>query len=512
MSRFALAAFIQLVWTNSHGSFVLGLGFLAAKCVVSFVNTRWGKTNASIDASAPPDYRETLYWGLTLLFGVFAAGVLNPFGVMNLVMPFQQVGTSEWIAANPDWLPLLSSTLLHKPLMSARDPKIFLVLLAVLVGSLLRSGRRLVAFHENGISDTIMETLIAITAIALSFRFNRLVFFAAFLITPLLALSVNTAGTALSQRARTVAAAVFSVVALSLFTLFFVHRTAVANLPGNPILPNMSIPGRHMFWNTLYQDALRFLAINNVPGRVFTTSEQAAFFRFHRPELQMFVDGRAQTIHGVDVLRIYRKLLDTEPRSSAAVRQAVAILDGLKVDTVILPYESDMDGLREALLLSNTFSGVYLDAYTIIFMRRGRVGRPLVYADVRTRIAGRTLSALTLRTGPNAAQLQKLTEQAKIRPESWIYWLVARSGLDRQGRIRPNMRLYFAQEAQTLSQADFMRANGANEVVKSLVEIATILESDQTMCKRDGDTVDWGAMAENYAQLYRKLHARFLPF
>ncbi len=302
------------------------------------------------------------------------------------------------------------------------------------------------------------------------------------------------------------------IVAMALLvSLIFVQRTVIPNLPNDPLLPRMSLQVKQMFWNAVFKDSVEFLRQNNVTGRTLTTAPLGDFLKFHLPAVKLYMDGRAQTIYSLETLHEYKTLLDTEPANDDSMRRAISILKGLDIKWVVLPSNSELDGLKESVLASKDWVGVYTDEYAMVFVPKTESMSNLKYPNHRAQAGGNALQSLTSGSGLSSAQMLDLAKLSQEAPASWIYNLMAQGAVNRSGCIAPNTKKYFANEISRLSKMNYMRSNGANEILKTVVDLSGILEQEQKLCPSSEPIANWTEIADRYAGLYSRLSQEYMP-
>jgi hypothetical protein len=506
--RYLGALVTMLLWANSHGSFMFGLVLLALKVSLSASDLLFRGREDRESVSAP---LEAGAWGLTLLLSVVGTVAFSPFGLQNLVMPFRQVGSEEWVSSNLDWYPLLNISIIEKGWFAPRDVKPFIAALAVAGSMIAIIFRKAPASFQALRGKPLLEILTAILSIAMAFRFRRLVFFAALLLTPSMSFLFQVCADNISRQLKRTLVPCGIWISALLVSLIFAERALIPNLPDDPMLPRMSLPVKQMFWNVAFKDSVEFLRANNISGRILSTAPLSDFLKFHLPAVKVFLDGRAQTIHSLDSLHKYKALLEADPGNRDSIRQSISILKDLGVRLVVLPSNSELDGLKESLLISQDWVGVYLDEYSIIFLPKTATVSDLKYPNTGAEIGGKALSALTSGSKISAEQMLGLAALAQQKPASWVYYLMAQGASNASGCLAPNVREYFAGEIGRLSKMNYMKTNGAAEILRSTVELAGILEQEQKLCPSTEPALNWAEIADRNAELYSKLSREYMP-
>ncbi|MFH0823141.1 MAG: hypothetical protein V2B18_10360 [Pseudomonadota bacterium] len=523
-ARYVGALFVLGLWTNCHGSFVLFFVFTALKAVVETVREvhPWGLPVGSVaepDAAPSADStssawtrrvpREGLSWLLTLLLGIPTAAFLNPFGPSNLFMPHQQLTTEAMTRISADWLPLLDWGLLWETdFFRPMDVKPYLLVLFVLVtlSALSVRGRGRDALgaerghqEEANRPDLLMEALIVLVLVALSFRFRRIIVFAGFALVPALGVVSQRCVVVLRERAASVSggplsllmrhAPAIAISAMVLATAWIFFRTTVPPyLPSCPMRPDRPLADQLMSFDSYDMDVVRFLTRNQIGGRVLAGWMSADFLYFHVPGIKIFLDCRDQSAYSPEVIRSYFSMLDAPDAGPAARAQVLERLDYYRVDTVVLDASPPESDLATLLMTSKKWVCVFAGSKVFVLVRAdtalfGKIiggAEPAVYEypDDRARI--RTYAVFSyFQHGSLPTDLrQSLKTMMQQKPDPSMYTLLYLTGRDSKGRLTPDDRSYLLSEVDRLSKLDPMLENMARPLLGSLTTILSLLEAD----------------------------------
>jgi len=526
------------LWSNLHGSFMLGVGLIGLKLVIQLARHLSGKSlgHGGLDVtSRGATGAETVSWACAWVAAGFAAAFGNPFGLSNLVMPFQQLGQTEWVIQNKDWLPVLHwQSLSTVNFLTPPDVLPFLFMLLVVGATALAvvfNPSFMANRHRAVRGDLLMEIVTSVILVAMAFRFRRLALFAAITLIPFLGFLLQSFSDLVTSSkifsrdkilhaGRGYAPIAFACCLLIFLTWAFSTRTVLRHLPGNPTLPDMPVPVQHMHWNSVYSNLVVFLKNNRIRERIFTSWPLADFLFFQVPEVKIFVGGRAQTIYSPENLREYLAICLTNSKDNAAAQSSLDLLDKLEVKTAVLPRTAEFAPLIDVLLRSSKWIGVYVDTRAFVFVRNepetvrriasagGSQG--LRYPNRRTLLLGDALLSMN-RTGRIPRELEAdLKEEARNRPEDAIYWIMGYANRDGSGCIEPHTRDFLLSELNRLSRTDFMIADGANSVLKSVVEMSFLLAAeDKRSCLSQAPRVNFDAIAKHYASMFNRVTNEF---
>jgi hypothetical protein len=389
-----LLPFLQVLWTNLHGSFFLGpglVGLAAAGAVLDRLLARPPRRRAPAGPAREP-------WILAAVSGgLFLLCLVNPYGTKLLEFPFALTG-SRFMEQIYEWLPPYAEA--FRTTYMAR----FYVVWAL--GSLtawvlaLRRPRRLppgAGFH----------LLVFVVFLALSLRMNRSVTdFAlvtlpgtSLLFTALLARRPAAArGTAASPRLPSAAvpcglAIVFVAAATWFFFAGYAYNSATVRRTGSGLGPDIPVA------------AADYVARRHLAGACFNTYSAGAYlaWRFY-PALRVGMDSR-NDVYGEDLYADYQQAL-----------QAPAALASMlgRIGASFIFIEWAEPGIaaagRTVRALSPPWRPVYFDDRAVVYAAEQGERAELVQSD-----GYRTLDPMLFRPGqwsPEEAK-QALAETAR---------------------------------------------------------------------------------------------------
>jgi hypothetical protein len=420
---------IMLVWSNSHGSFMLGPLLIVVKILAQLgVYLLHGPISRQLPATGPessilsdeivrvrtgeailtgmhpsgqsevPDVakrarREMLLWIVTLGLSLAVIAFANPFGTANLHMLFRQAGASEWTQVVGIWQPLinLQGFVLYGGLQSA--PVLVMLLLTLSLGTVAmwimgRRGRLYFLAGENvqdRRGDFLTDILVCLAIIALAFKFGRNLLLVALGIVPLLAFFLQVlAGfvTKCSERRSGAWRALLprwsgfaaSLAVLALLAFAFVDNTLIPLLPGNPLLRDSPVATRLMGPVGINTGSVTEFMINNgIKGRVFSLWASADVLLLRVPEVKVFLDCRTQSIYSEEDLRQYLIVASAKPDKPDSIQTAAEVLDRYQVSCVVLAHNGaeNPSEVAEALVNSGIWRPIFVDpdGYSFLFVK-----------------------------------------------------------------------------------------------------------------------------------------------
>ena len=528
---------LMLLWSNSHGSFMLGLGLLGVKTGLVFLRRLLGAAEPwSDDAS----WRRTGEWIGISLVSLLIAAFCNPYGTQNILMPFNQIGATFVTAVSADWLPIISRghvywwvgpgsvvayvAFLLFLLLSAvalllfgeiacrksAPPIISMILSSRSAGrptvenerTTRRSGIRELASWLNGFkTDWLMECVTVLIAAAMAFKFRRLILFSGLSLAPIAAVLL----TALTARSRQMWATSdswriwtarfrFAPIAASILiaaggTWLLYRLVILPYSPENPITPKRSAARKLMSYDTFSPELAAFLSRNGLRKRVLAGWQVASYLMWRVPDVTLFMDTRDQQRYPAKVLSDFFSIMGMRGASSA---DRFGLLRAYGVKTVVMtddPYDFQV---ALWLLKSRRWGCVYKDDESTVLVRIDSPDYKEPFAKLDFSSLWYPNEALRIRSEAFHARFHlpatppKLADQLKVlakqRPGPDIYKLLSWGGLDKRGCLKPPTRDFLTEEVKRLSRMSPFYAHGAEEITLSLVAISEILLSQRLNC------------------------------
>jgi len=530
----ASALLVLGLWSNCHGSFMLGFFLIGLKLALEALRSlglyrsgggaqavvpaacgqsRWTGHQSGVERSegVPERVPQADPWGW-LVTWILALGVIafaNPYGPENIAVPFTQLGTrtvtEEWV----DWRPLLHWYSLSRGVFKPVSVWPFLVEVVVtcllcVASMLTRERRTAVSFmsSQQAKSDFLMEALVPLLLLPLVFRFQRIVIFAAPAMVPLLAALMQSfldsvrdprkSGKGLA-RFSTVASAGLACIWLMLLVTIFCKAIVVRYLPGNPLAfvgAENSVLSRLMSYNLRRSAAVEFLAENHIGGRFFTNEFLSNYLLFNLPELRPFFDLRAQSVFPDEIIRQYLSVISPP---TGGMPEAVKILSDSQVSTVVLDTSiSTYADLAIRLMGTGKWGCIYSDPTVMVLaaVDSKRFGPMLTKGDLggfryrspQTKLVSEGFLALFTKGSVDSLLLQRLKEVVQQRPDPQVYGLLIKAMNGRSRCLTPETRSFLESEAKRLSSSDYMVRGGAFTVLRSLLQILALLERDEFLC------------------------------
>ncbi|MEW6113823.1 MAG: hypothetical protein AB1664_16950 [Thermodesulfobacteriota bacterium] len=534
--RYGLPA-VMLVWSNSHGSFILGLSVLAIKTLLAIARKFVQSPTAQQGA---PGQSRIVQWVVILAASIALVCVGSPFGIRNLTMPFTQVGTEVVTQVSADWLPLTSLIQMRWFLGfgSVYPYLTFLLFILFCLFGLLMFAKRLErrtpsldqtaapedrrhalrksgwatvqkAISQTGLAnsvrgmkfDWLMEAIAVLLTCVLAFKFRRFLLFSAFAFIPVAAIVLQLLVETHARRRegaesgpRAVAwsgrlgMAVLLIITLALGGVVY-RVSLVPYAPDNPLRPKTPLMRSLMSYDTLSEPVARFLTENRINGRVLAGWQISSYLLLQAPGTRLFMDTRDQSFYPEQILQDYFEIMGVTDRKNAA---RLSLLDKYGVSTVVMttyPYDFD---LAADLLRTKKWGCIYKDDYTMVLVRsdserfsemlsKADFSR-LRYADEETKVRSEAFQSYSQTGTIRPDLLQELRIMVEHRP--WPnYYLFICSGMDNMnGCFKAKTRDFLSSEAARLAKIRPVYAHSAEEVLQSRITILELLEQSANRC------------------------------
>lgn len=529
--RFLACILVMLAWTNSHGSFVMGFVLIWVKVcalLVSYVGARKDRDKG----------REVWGWILTGFLSLIVMAFLNPYGPANLFMPFQQSESSVWTKDVLFWRPLLRITSHHtlSLYMGYKSvPFLMYVSLFAIAGiftALIVGPRKLTALFrlrfETAREDLLTEILVCVSMLGLTVVYGRSLLFTGLAFVPITALTLETCLGALKDKIAHeadgtcdwLAPFLVSSVLLGGTAAFFYFQTLPPYLPDNPFFNQASSAQRLLGpFATNLDNLTRFLAKNNITGRMCPTWVMADVILWKVPDVQVFLDLRAQSIYP-DALRTqYKSIFNVNPDSEASVHVALNLLDRYSVQAVVIDKFLEPTHLPRVLSASRKWVPVYHDPYAIVYVRTdskllAKLQKPngsVWYPDAATEMS--SLATLFLEGGiPISAEFEhRLRQVATQSPSPLLYRCLCLS--ERRGRkcFDSSTLSFLHSEYVRLGDLNVERPNGI-AVLESRLLILSELFKDNERCPENAGSLDYRKLAASLTAARARLRHSYLPW
>jgi len=566
------ALFTMLLWSNSHGTFMVGFLLIGAKTALESGRSlmKWSlrdrpeermesaaETISAGDRSteagsvpeashssgtgsiSPWEKNETVRWAITWFLCLPVMAFANPFGLSNLQMPFRQIGAEMWTGTFRFWAPLIqfrgiSDIVLYhsnRALPFIIFSSILLLTSAVTCAVAGRTSLR--QFFGERISlargDLLAEFVICLMVLAVTFRWGRTAVVAGLLLVPLTAFMFQSLLAAVTARmaadlgrvARGSGRLIFPAISfglLILVTWFFLERTLPPYVQNNPMMPDSSPVKRihGMFWDSA--DLTTFLKENSIKGNIFSNFVMSDFLLLNVPDIRIWVDVRTQSIYSPGTWREFGKVAGVNPGDKAAVADALQLLDRYSVAAVVLDHAPR--GLMETLTASGKWLPLYTSQSGTIYLpvespqlqefrETGRLDS-VRFPDESSRVLSLAFLWLAAEKRIPADIEADLRSASLESPSPLLYYAMFLGRGGRNGCLEDYARLYFVNELSRLSGLNFMRANGVNSVLKSMLQIISTLEYDRQICPAEKKNDDFSALKRHVLDRIAKIKQEFL--
>jgi len=546
-----------VLWSNLHGSFPLGFAMIGVRAFAPLIkrglDAAVSRSPGSLQAkdqpkegkrSAEPNIytSDARRWMLTWALSVPAMAFMNPYGVANLQMPFQQVNAEVWTSWVPFWQPLMKFetpfriVLYHggRSLPFIIEMLIFLILAVPIL--FLGRFRRSAFFTEparHPIKGTVQiaEFLILALVLVLALRWGRAAIFAALALVPPVALLMHTWAEELKAGLETTASTVFGrglrwirlvmcLTFLGLVTAAFLGRTLPPLVRENPLLPSSNIAERlfGMYWG----DAHRipdFLRNNTIKGRVLCSGELSDFLLLNVPEIRIWIDVRAQSIYTDKTFTEFQAVMSTDPSDPRSAERSRQLLNTYKISCAVL--EHRFQGLIVCLLESQVWQPIYFDDTGIVFVRRESEFMKRFYEtnnlsflwfpDARSRILSSAFLSLKRKERLSPELEEGLRDTASDAPSPHMYWLIFKCSLDNDGCLKTDARSYLLSAFRKLAALDHQVPHGVR-LTFSMLEIMELIEGDLRRCRGESPPAGFLEMRAVLLNRVKRFRKQFLPW
>ena len=469
------------LWANLHGGFIFGLGMIGLWTICQIV------PHAIREGPASALQR---YWPLLAgtVTAIVLAGAANPFGLENITHPFIVARSEVWRQVT-EWRHIFSKKLPRVPL-----PWGFFVVLSALSISvilhvtvdLLRGRPLFQKIKDRQVGVLVFEISLAAILLFMAFRARRFVPLATVLLAPFIAVHLHW----LLNASRFILPT--AVVAVALLGAMVVDNTRMLRhySPANPTRPTETFLQRMVRYETHFPvGAAEFLNANNISGRVFHEWRWEGFIKWRRPQMKVFMGGRAQ--------QIYDEQTYWERRSIVKGDQSVARLAKLDVHLAIVPISraylvfhraiTKAPGASWAYIYADRYSAVLADAAwpdTRKLIELAAAGK-LKYPDPASAALSKAMSLYSPAVrGPYKEVVESLQQAAKIQSSLLCYEALTNIALPGEVEIPKAEELeyrkywidYFQSEASRLSAMDSDHPDGIYQL-KCLRGVYSILSS-----------------------------------
>jgi hypothetical protein len=316
-----LLPLLMLMWINTHGLWIIGLGTIGVFLACGLVSIRFG--NLETNRWTAAECRQ-----LTLVFLMCAlATLITPYGTGLAKFPFIVSSLPSGIANIQEWQPMT----FYLP-----DDKLFLALPLgfLLVQVLVHPKWRL---EELGLF--LFGTLLAFTH--LRFLLLFVAFFAPFIVAILARWMPRY------DRAKEV---------------YALNAVVILGILGSLVwyFPSRSDYARVVESNFPVQ-AVRYLDTHSVPGPMYNSYEFGGYLLWARgPQHKVFIDGRAEVYERTGVFQDQDAFANLQPGS-------LALLDKYGIQSCLLLHDEPLAVVLQAL---PDWEKIYSDGTSVLFARR----------------------------------------------------------------------------------------------------------------------------------------------
>jgi len=564
---------IMLIWSNSHGSFLIGFMLIGAKALVRMavllfgdrIPALWGTdpaattrnsgSSAGLDESAEAraesarrkqrQLRDIEAWLVTLGLCLPVMAFANPYGPGNLFMPFRQTGAVMWTASVGLWQPLVKIGSHYQPVLYMGYLSVFflaalffMVLVAFSTAAMV-GFRRFIPFLAGGQGrdiqyDLIADVLIFLIITGMAFRFGRTIVFAGLGMVPILAFLMQSWIEALSGTVREragssisvvhrYAASVISCMAFASVLWFFLVQTLPPFLPNNPLFAAAS-PIKRIFGTP--KDLLSladFVKENRVGDRIFADLLMSDLLLLRAQGVKVFMDLRAQSMYSDKVCEDYLSVALVKSSDGPSVNRALEVLDRYAVSAVVLPTDDEywypaIETLSESkkwsVVFADTSGFVFVPSQSGILKSYGESGRMngLRYHDRQSQVLSLAFSQLMKRGLISPEVANQMKNLAAVKPVNLVYRWLAFSGRSPEGCLDEAVRSYLIKENERLGRTNLAHSGSYQSVLGSMLEIITALESDARSCRTALAVIEYSRKRSRLLSLMESMRDQFSPW
>ncbi len=544
------------IWSNFHGSFMLGLALVIAKA--SLVSLRAG---LGILPFSGLRSRESLaaQWWLIAFAGIATSAFFNPYGIPNLVMPFTQVGTGVVTSNSSDWLSLLNFTDAEVRIVGAGSQLPYLGLLVLIVfatlvvwaglrkeqrgsqrGEPTHSETRISEISRNqGVNcefsirkklatipcDLIMEVMVLLVLLVLSLKHRRFILFAAMAFVPavsvLVTIAIQTLAIEAKKRFGDLAASKMfrtgstTIVVLGLIgsCWLFLVTVILPYSPHNPLRPPRPLLRDLMSYDTFSSRLVSFIEKNRLEGRTLAGWEISSYLLYYAPKLQLFMDTRDQSFFPPQVIKDYFSIMGVVQKSH---EEPGELLDKYGVSYIVLttyPYDFT---LGMSLVKTGQWGCIFSDDYSLVLARKTDIAyrqalgssdySGMWYPDEETRIRSEAMQSHFKSQHVLPRLGEKLKQLVHARPWPNYYRLICWAFDNPQSCLKRETEEYLKREILRLTSKDPHYRHGAEEVTASLIALAEILEENAYLCGRTEEQDKISAVTIRFKREYEALN------
>jgi hypothetical protein len=515
---------ILIVWSNFHGSFMLGLGLLGIKAAVVTVRK-------TISAEKPETNEQS--WKRVLRFWfIFAcalAGIalINPYGLKNLTIPFTQVGSSVVTSLSGDWLSLLGGLDLEYPGFSGLGGYSFIGFIAITLMCMIpvivrfRVNRQSLD-HFGNRTDMVMEAILCLIIVLLAFRFRRLIMFAGLGIVPLAGMmfqvlkSDSEAHASAFQLELTRFLGVLGTASLTiLLAVMFYFLSVVPFWPGNPFRQQRPLTRELMSFDDFPVAIPQFLKQNHLEDRVLSGWEVTGFLMAEIPNITQFMDCRDQSYYPPAIMRDYFDILGIGPDPQ---RDISGLLNAYQVKTVVLASSLFDVELAVKLMNTTTWACIFANSKGLVLVRKDSdifeaakrsKWKTIEFPDESTRNVTRAMSSRFLDGKISQEEISGLKKVVLEDPRPNYYALIC-FGLEPSGEcFQEETVRYLESEGRRLHEK-LLHSDYSANVLESLIKIQEILEENAEHCRQPAAALAARVFRIQYTREYNDLRKRYL--
>jgi len=296
----------------------------------------------------------------------------------------------------------------------------------------------------------------------------------------------------------------------------FSVKTVVPYMPSNPMRHDRPLIKQLMSLDAYALDVVRFMKDNGIKGRMLTSWTAGAFLLFSDPEIKVFMDARDQSFYSDEIIELYFSIMKS---GRGDIPRTLEALDRYQVAYAVLATNVGDFDLATLLMETRKWACIYKDDEFLLLARSDSEKlhptslspslNALKYRSDDTRLVSEAVRFQFMTGKVPPELLTRLQDYCRREPYPDLYSLITLALSGESRCLDPEARSFLMTEAQRLAKMDYMIAAGATSIVKSLIIVAGILESDELRCRGGANAQTYSRLRMGAAKIYTELEAKY---
>lgn len=480
-----LVAGIMLLWANLHGGFIFGLGIMALWTVCLLI--------PAVITNGLAGFKRNWRLIAATILAVLLSGFVNPFGIINLTMPFLMLAEKYWRNV-AEWQPIFGENfafgtvweflLISSGIIVLSLYRLIIIrrntLAAVREQPLVAKERRLTQLvgkpdpvPASNAGVIVFELLLFLILVLMALESRRFIPLALVLLIPVLGMQLWW----LTSLARSRWVLIILGLMILIITGSQISHVLRYYNPDNPLSnPEPFFEKMNLAYNFFPVKLAGFVNDNQLEGNVYCNWEWEGYLHWYCPSLKIFVGGRAQQIYREAEYQLYSEILSS--------RTPWDELKRLKVHLVACSYNGIFTDLINLLITKGNWVCIFNDNQSCLLadpswpQTRGLVDQALQGRLVfRSRTDGLLSQASSFLSPAAHADYSKaiaiLERAVQLRPLSKGYMALANFVFSK-AKQAPEVVAFLAREELRLSKMSLNHPDG-QEILISRFWILSIL-------------------------------------